>query len=90
MEDITKASEIVKLVLERKKDYVPARYLRAQILVKQKQYLLAISELNGILALPEFSKFVNELDIHYMLADLYHETQQWQKEVEEFRIILQF
>ncbi len=88
--DIAKASEIVKLVLERKKDYVPARYLRAQILVKQKQYLLAISELNGILALPEFNKHVNELDIHYMLADLYHETQQWQKEVEEFRIILQF
>ncbi len=88
--DIAKASEIVKLVLERKKDYVPARYLRAQILVKQKQYLLAISELNGILVLPEFNKYVNELDIHYMLADLYHETQQWQKEVEEFRIILQF
>ena len=34
--DIAKASEIVKLVLERKKDYIPARYLRAQILIQQK------------------------------------------------------
>ncbi len=88
--DIAKASEIVKLVLERKKDYVPARYLRAQILIQQKQYLLAIAELNGILSIPDFDKYVGELDIHYQLADLYHETQQWQKEVEEFRIILQF
>jgi len=88
--DIAKASEIVKLVLERKKDYVPARYLRAQILIQQKQYLLAIAELNGILSIPDFDKYVGELDIHYHLADLYHETQQWQKEVEEFRIILQF
>lgn len=88
--DIAKASEIVKLVLERKKDYVPARYLRAQILIQQKQYLLAIAELNGILSIPDFDKYVEELDIHYKLADLYHETQQWQKEVEEFRIILQF
>jgi len=88
--DIAKASEIVKLVLERKKDYVPARYLRAQILIQQKQYLLAIAELNGILSIPDFDKYVEELDIHYQLADLYHETQQWQKEVEEFRVILQF
>jgi len=88
--DIAKASEIVKLVLERKKDYVPARYLRAQILIQQKQYLLAIAELNGILSIPDFDKYVEELDIHYQLAYLYHETQQWQKEVEEFRVILQF
>lgn len=88
--DIAKASEIVKLVLERKKDYIPARYLRAHILIQQKQYLLAIAELNGILSIPDFDKYVGELDIHYHLADLYHETQQWQKEVEEFRIILQF
>ncbi|HQG41529.1 MAG TPA: tetratricopeptide repeat protein, partial [Spirochaetota bacterium] len=88
--DIAKASEIVKLVLERKKDYIPARYLRAQILIQQKQYLLAIAELNGILSIPDFDKYVEELNIHYQLADLYHETQQWQKEVEEFRVILQF
>ena len=42
--ETSRASEIVKLILERKKDYVPARYLRAQILVRQKQYLLAISQ----------------------------------------------
>lgn len=59
-------------------------------MIQQNQYLLAIAELNGILSIPDFDKYVGELDIHYQLADLYHETQQWQKEVEEFRIILQF
>ncbi len=88
--ETSRASEIVKLILERKKDYVPARYLRAQILVRQKQYLLAISELNSILTLTDFKKYVDELEIHYMLAELYHETQQWQKEIESYRKILQF
>ena len=88
--ETSRASEIVKLILERKKDYVPARYLRAQILVRQKQYLLAISELNSILTLPDFKKYVDELEIHYMMAELYHETQQWQKEIESYRKILQF
>jgi tetratricopeptide (TPR) repeat protein len=86
----SRASELVKLILERKKDYVPARYLRAQILARQKQYLLAISELNSILTLPDYKKHVTELEIFYMLAELYHETQQWQKEVEVYKKILQY
>ncbi len=89
-DDYVKASSIVKGILEKKKDYVPARYLRAKILIKQKQYLLAISELNGILAIPDFNKYVNELEIHYRLAELYKETQQWPKEIEEYKIILTF
>jgi tetratricopeptide (TPR) repeat protein len=61
---ISKANEIVKRILDKKKDYVPARYLRAIILIKQNQYLLAISELNAVLSLPDFSSSVNEIDIH--------------------------
>lgn len=88
--EILKASEIIKLVLEKRKDYVPARYLRAQILIAQNQFLLAISELNSIFQLPEFQRFVNEVDLHYKLADLYNQTQQWQKEIEEYKLILTF
>ena len=88
--DMLGANEIIRFILEKKKDYVPARYLRAQILIEQKQFLLAISELNAILQLPDVHQFVNEVDIHYKLADLYNQTQQWQKEVEEYKIILTF
>lgn len=84
------ASEILKKVLKKRKDYVPARYLRARMLNRQNQYLMAISELNGILQTPDFSRYVEELKIHYQLADLYHETQQWKKEIEEFKKILSF
>ena len=86
----SEASEIVKRILERKKDYPPAKYLRARLLFNQKQYLLAISEFNQILQLPEFSKFIRELDIHVALAELYNLTHQWQKEVEEYKMILSF
>ncbi|RPI96354.1 MAG: tetratricopeptide repeat protein [Spirochaetales bacterium] len=89
-EDIQKASEIVKKLLYKYPDYAPARYLRARILIKQKQYLLAISELNGVLGIAGFADFVSEVDVHYHLADLYHDTQQWQKEVEEYKAILKF
>ncbi len=88
--EFSKASEIVKQILEKKKDHVPARFLRALILMNQKQYLLSISEFNNILATPDFSKFVKELDIHYHLAELYNATQNWQKEIEEYRNILAF
>ncbi|MFW6364899.1 MAG: tetratricopeptide repeat protein [Spirochaetota bacterium] len=84
------ASDIIKTILRKKKEYVPARYLRARMLSRQKQYLMAISELNGILQTPDFSRYVDELKIHYQLADLYHETQQWKKEIEEFKKILTF
>ncbi len=88
--EILKASEIVKSVLEKHRDYVPARYLRARIYIVQKQFVLAINELNAILQLDEFDRYVNEVDVHYMLADLYNQMQQWQKEVEEYIKILQF
>jgi tetratricopeptide (TPR) repeat protein len=88
--DLGRASDLIKAILDKKKDYVPARYLRAQILIKQKQYLMAISELNSILAIPEYSKHIKELDIHYQLAFLYSETKSWQKEIEEYKIILTY
>ncbi|MBP7734747.1 MAG: tetratricopeptide repeat protein [Spirochaetes bacterium] len=88
--DISKANEIIKKILDQKGDYAPARYLRAQILMKQNQYLLAISELNNILSLPDFSKFINEIEIHYHLARLYHDTKNFPKEIEEYKAILTF
>ncbi|MCX7678231.1 MAG: tetratricopeptide repeat protein [Spirochaetes bacterium] len=88
--EIQQASEIVKWVLEKQRDYVPARYLRARIFIAQKQYVLAINELNSILQIPDFPRYVNEVDIHYALADLYNQTQQWQREVDEYEKILQF
>ena len=88
IEDYSKASEIVKKILEKKKDYVPARYIKAQLLMRQNQYLLAISELNNILTITDFNKFVKELEIHYHLADLYNKTKNWPKEIEQYKIIL--
>ena len=87
---VSKANEIVSKILERKGDYVPARYLRALILIKQGQYLLAISELNAVLSIQNFSKYVNEIDIHYHLARLYSDTKNFPKEIDEYRIILTF
>ncbi|HPU87843.1 MAG TPA: tetratricopeptide repeat protein [Spirochaetota bacterium] len=89
-EDLSRASAIVKSILDKKKDYVPARYVRARILMKQSQFMLAISELNAILGIPDFNKHVSELDIHYLLADLYSATQQFPKEIDEYREILKF
>lgn len=89
-DDISKANEIIKKILDRKNDYVPARYLRALILMKQNQYLLAISEFNTVLGLTNFKKFISEIDIHYHLARLYNETKNFPKEVEEYRSILSF
>jgi tetratricopeptide (TPR) repeat protein len=88
--DVSKAFEIVKAILDKKRDYVPARYLRALILIRQNQYLLAITELNSLLSLPELNTFVNEIDIHYHLARLYHETQNFRKEIDEYKEILIF
>jgi tetratricopeptide (TPR) repeat protein len=85
-----KAMGIVKKILDRKRDYVPARYLKSKILKEQGQYLLAISELNSILSITDFKKHIREIDIHYRLAELYNLTQNWPKEIEEYRIILTF
>lgn len=88
--DYSSASEIVKIVLNKKKDYPPARYIKARILINQSQYILAISELNSILALSDFSKYISELEIHYHLAELYNLTKNYQKEIEEYKAILSF
>lgn len=85
-----KASDIVKKILLKQKDFVPARYLRAMIYIKQKQYLLAISELNSIITIQGFAEHINEIDLHYHLAELYNKTQQWPKEIEEYKNILTF
>jgi len=69
---------------------VPARYIRALILMKQGQYLLAVSEFNAILSIQNFSKYINEIDVHYHLARLYGDTKNFPKEIEEYRIILSF
>ncbi len=89
-EEYSKASAIIKRILDKKKDYAPARYIRAKLLMRQKQYLMAISELNSIQQISDFNKQVNELDLHYHLAMLYNETRNWQKEIDEYHIILTF
>lgn len=88
--DISGATELVKYVLSKKKDYVPAKYLKARILIESRQFILAISELNEILGLVDFSKYVSELEIHYHLASLYNKTQNYPKEIEEYKAILAF
>jgi len=88
--DVNGATELIKFVLNKKKDYVPAKYLKAKILMDSRQYIMAIAELNEILALPDFSKFVNELEIHYHLADMYNKTQNYPKEIDEYKAILTF
>ncbi len=89
-EEYSKASAIIKRILDKKKDFAPARYIRAKLLMRQKQYLMAISELNAIQQIPNFNRHVNELDLHYHLAMLYNETRNWQKEIDEYQIILTF
>jgi tetratricopeptide (TPR) repeat protein len=88
--DFSKATEIIQKILNKKKDFIPAKYLRATILMKQRQYVMAISELTNILATPDFNKFTSELNIHYQLAFLYNETKNYQREIEEYIAILRF
>jgi tetratricopeptide (TPR) repeat protein len=88
--DISGSNEIIRKILSKKQDYIPARYIKAQILMKQNQYVLAIAELNAILNMADVKKFIKELDIHNHLAFLYHETNNFQKEIEEYKVILTF
>lgn len=88
--EISKANEIISKVLAKKKDYAPARYLRALILTKQTQFLLAINEFNSILGITDFNKYIKEIDIHYHLSHLYHEVGNFAKEIEEYKSILTF
>ncbi len=86
--EVQKASELVKSILAKKKDFVPALFVRSKILKMQKQYLMAINELQNITSIDEFGKFVSEIEIRQMLAELYSETQQWEKEVNEYEKLL--
>ena len=88
--EYSRVNEIIRQILEKKDDYVPARYLRAQLYMRQGQYLLAISELNAILSITDFQKYIKELDIHYHLAHMYGETKNYPKEIEEYKKILMF
>ncbi len=88
--DLNGANELVKFVLNKKRNYVPAMYLKARILMQRGQYLLAIHELNEMMALSDFKKFVNELEVHYHLASLYNQTQNYVKEIDEYKAILEF
>ncbi|MDR3237603.1 MAG: tetratricopeptide repeat protein [Spirochaetia bacterium] len=86
--NLNEAGNILRGILEKSKDNVKAHYLRALILIEQKQYLLAISELNLVLSLPDFKTYVNELNIHYSLADMYKLTNNFQKEIDEYHTII--
>ena len=82
------AVEIAHKLLERKNDYIPALYLKARISIKQKQFLMAISELNDIVAMPNHVTHIKGPEIHYHLAFLYNQTQNYLKEIEEYKNIL--
>lgn len=89
-DNVGQAMDIVQSVLEKKKSYIPALYLKAKIFRRQRQYILAISEANNILKTGDFQKYVSELDLHYLLADLYNRQQLFHKEIEEYKLILNF
>ena len=87
-DDVGEAFHIVEKVLQRRKGFIPAMYLKAKILKRQRQYILAIAEVNDILKNGDFGRFVSELDLHYLLADLYARQHLFHKELEEYRIIM--
>jgi len=87
-DNVGQALDVVNSVLERKKDYIPALYLKSKILRRQRQYILAIAEANNIFRLRDFQKYVSELDVRYLLADLYNRQQLFHKEIEEYKLIL--
>ena len=87
-DDVNQALSIITKVLEQKKGFIPAMYLRAKIMRRQRKYILAIAEANDILKTGSFKKYISELDIHYMLADLYFKQQLFHKETEEYKLIL--
>lgn len=82
------ALDIVNAVIERKREYVPAIFLKAKILRRQRQYILAIAEANNVLRISDYKKYVPEIQLHYLLADLYSRQQLFHKEIEEYRLIL--
>ena len=87
-DDVIQASDIIEKVLRRRKGFIPAMYLKAKILKRQRQFILAIAEVNDILKSGDFARYLSELDLHYLLADLYNRQQLFHKELEEYRIIM--
>ena len=87
IEDFQTANAIVREILETHKDNVPAKYLKAKLLMRQTQYIQAIFELNSILAIENYKNHANELDIRTNLALLYHETKNYEKEVKEYKAV---
>jgi tetratricopeptide (TPR) repeat protein len=85
--DFQTAGTIVQEILEAHNDSVPAKYIKAKLLIRQSQYLQAIFELNSILAIAEYREYVEELDMRTNLALLYHETQDYGKEIDEYKLI---
>jgi tetratricopeptide (TPR) repeat protein len=86
-EDFQTADAIVKEILEAHSENVPAKYIKAKLFIKQTLYIQAIFELNAILAIEDYSSYVEELDIHTNLALLYHETKDYEREINEYKLI---
>ena len=86
-EDFQTANAIVREILETNNNNVPAKYIKAKLLIKQTQYLQAIFELNSILAISDYYNYVSELDVRTNLALLYNETKDYGKEIEEYKRI---
>ncbi len=86
--NLKKASDLLKRVSLKKKEFPPVRFLRAKLLTLQGQYIMAISELNSILSAGSFKKYLSELEIRYSLAELYAKTKNYAKEVDEYKEII--
>ncbi len=54
----------------------------------QYLFILLIILIAVILTAKDFKRYVSELEIRYHLADLYNRTNNFQAEVDEYRIIL--
>lgn len=81
------AIELLKRVLDIEKGHPKARFLLAKSYYMAAQYILAISELKNLLAGTAWKKNLKESEIRYFLAEIYHQTKQWGKEIGEFKII---
>jgi tetratricopeptide (TPR) repeat protein len=81
------AIEILKKVLEIEKGHPRARFLLARSYYSASQYVLAISELKNLLVGTGWKSYFKEPEIRYFLAEIYHQTEQWGKEIQEYKII---
>jgi tetratricopeptide (TPR) repeat protein len=85
--DLQTTSAIVNEILETHGDNVPTKYIKAKLLIRQNQYVQAIFELNSVLSMADYRNYIEELDIRTNLALLYHETQDYGKEIDEYKFI---